>query len=81
MYSYPPEFLLHPVPVMVCYGLSGDADEVPSSDSPSQRDGRSGLVDALSTILNSKNDYSFHEATRNPAQAPPFRIITVSKVK
>jgi hypothetical protein len=31
MYSYPPEYLLHPVPVLAIYGLSA-ADEAPLID-------------------------------------------------
>lgn len=97
MYSYPPEYLLHPVPVLALYGLTS-SDEASSllvdvdlptsttdSNSPSRGAGattKSGLANSLLSILTNKTEYNLYEATRylSSNHAPPFRVITVSKV-
>lgn len=93
MYSYPPEYLLHPVPVLALYGLTNtdetnllvDVEPTETMGSPSRRDptSRSGLANALLSIFTSKPEYTLYEATRyiSTSHAPPFRVITVSKVK
>ncbi|KAG2200136.1 hypothetical protein INT47_012417 [Mucor saturninus] len=91
MYSYPPEYLLHPVPVLALYGLANtdetnllvDVEPTETTGSPSRRDAtsRSGLANALLSIFTSKPEYTLYEATRyiSTSHAPPFRVITVSK--
>ncbi|EPB84242.1 hypothetical protein HMPREF1544_09034 [Mucor circinelloides 1006PhL] len=95
MYSYPAEYLLHPVPVLAIYGLSAasntddtklvDVDE-PATDinasPPSTTTTRSGLASSLLSIFTSKSDYTLYEASRYVSSnqiPPPFRVITVSK--
>lgn len=97
MYSYPAEYLLHPVPVLAIYGLSAasntddtklvDVDE-PATDinasPPSTTTTRSGLASSLLSIFTSKSDYTLYEASRYVSSnqiPPPFRVITVSKVR
>lgn len=92
MYSYPPEYLLHPVPVLALYGLKNtdepsllvDVEPTENIGSPSRKDStsRSGLANSLLSILTNKTEYTLYEATRylSNSQAPPFRVITVSKV-
>lgn len=88
MYSYPPEYILHPVPVLGVYGLTTSdetsllVDVEPTDESPSRRSPRSGLVHSLLNILTSKTEYTLYEATRylSSNQTPPFKVITVSKV-
>ncbi|KAI8996802.1 Gryzun, putative trafficking through golgi-domain-containing protein [Pilobolus umbonatus] len=90
MYSYPSEYLLHPVPVLAIYGLSATdepslLDQPTNVDivSPSRRGShtKAGLSSTLLNLLLSKSEYSLHEATSHLSnqQAPPFRVISVSK--
>lgn len=92
MYSYPPEYLLHPVPVLALYGLTNadetsllvDVEPTETISSPSRKDptSRSGLGNALLSVFTNKPEYTLYEATRyiSTSQSPPFRVITVSKV-
>lgn len=102
MYSYPAEYLLHPVPVLAIYGLSSapntlddtklvDVDEPAASSNEnassvnaSPPSTRSGLASSLLSLFTSKSDYSLYEASRHVSSnqiPPPFRVITVSKVR
>lgn len=88
MYSYPAEYLLHPVPVMAVYGL-------PTPDEPSLLDAldeqpqknessKMGLATNLLSLFTNKSEYTLYEATTylsNQQVPPPFRVIPVSKVK
>ncbi|KAG0750066.1 hypothetical protein G6F16_001788 [Rhizopus arrhizus] len=86
MYSYPAEYLLHPVPVMAVYGL-------PTPDEPSLLDAldeqpqknessKMGLATNLLSLFTNKSEYTLYEATTylsNQQVPPPFRVIPVSK--
>lgn len=92
MYSYPPEYLLHPVPVLAVYGLKSSDETLPplvdvettDNNTPSRPTSttKGGLVESLLNTLTAKTEYTLYEATKylSGNQAPPFRVITVSKV-
>ena len=80
MYSYPPEYLTHPVPVLAVYGLTESVEAPPlidvetteSSNPPLQRGSstnlststRAELTTSLLTVLTSKTEYTLYEATK-----------------
>jgi hypothetical protein len=74
MYSYPPEYLSHPVPVLAVYGLSEPEEKLVDVESTA-----SSLNSSLLKLLTNKSEYTIYEATNNQLP-PPFRVITVSKV-
>lgn len=95
MHSYPLDYLLHPVPVMAIYGLS-PSDEPSLLDAPISEETssqspkpsvtlpKSNLTCSLLELLTSKTEYTLYEATAylsNQQTPPPFRVITVSKVR
>ncbi|RCI01137.1 hypothetical protein CU098_002795 [Rhizopus stolonifer] len=72
---YPPEYLVHPVPVLAVYGLTDDA--VVAGDTS-----KLSLVSTLVSVLTNKTEYTLYEASRYltyPQTSPPFRVMTVSK--
>lgn len=81
MYSYPPEYLLHPVPVLAVYGLP-ETDEKLVDVEPTPLSRGDSLSNSLLKILTNKSEYTIYEATRytTTQSPPPFRVITVSKV-
>ncbi|KAI7905331.1 Gryzun, putative trafficking through golgi-domain-containing protein [Cokeromyces recurvatus] len=84
MYSYPPEYLLHPTPVLALYGLTitNEAKLVDVDTQDTEPTTRSNLVNLLLNIFTSKTDYTLYEAPKylsNNQTLPPFRVITVSK--
>ncbi|KAI9481008.1 MAG: Gryzun, putative trafficking through golgi-domain-containing protein [Benjaminiella poitrasii] len=91
MYSYPPEYLLHPVPVLALYGLTATDEaklvdiDIPFDDSVETTNLpaiRSTLVNSLLHTFTNKTDYTLYEASgylSSNQASPPFRVITVSK--
>lgn len=89
MNTYPPEYLLHPVPVLAIYGLGtssesngslttnqGDSSQPPANKS-------NALASTLLNILLARQDFSLYDASRymtNAVIPPPFRVMTIPKV-
>jgi hypothetical protein len=86
MNTYPPEYLLHPVPVLAIYGLgtskeSDGSNPIDSSQPPVNKS--NALASTLLNILLARQDFSLYDASRymtNAVIPPPFRVMTVPKV-
>ncbi|CAO3693960.1 unnamed protein product [Rhizopus stolonifer] len=82
MYSYPEEYLFHPIPVMAVYGLPTPDEPSLLEKSEDVQKTKLTLGASLLSILTQKTNYSLYEATAyltNPQAPPPFRVISVSK--
>ncbi|KAI8069209.1 Gryzun, putative trafficking through golgi-domain-containing protein [Gongronella butleri] len=81
MEAYPPEYLLHPVPVLGVYGLDGQESSAPQEIQLG--DGKTGtLASTLLSIFLARQVFSLYDATRyltSAAIPPPFRVMTIEK--
>ncbi|KAI8343321.1 Foie gras liver health family 1-domain-containing protein [Chlamydoabsidia padenii] len=84
MDTYPPEYLIHPVPVLAIYGL-GTSTESNNSQTDYSQTASSKANTLTSTLLNillARQEFSLYDASRylnNPAIPPPFCVKTVPK--